>query len=271
MHAAPLPDPSSSSGTEPSQSGLQAQDFDALDLILDDLRLRNDETPQWEFCEGFLAALVCCRRPIDEAEGLAVLLDVGEGGEGAFASPAQREQFLQLWRRRVEEVRQALDTPVDSLDEESAYAPEVSDVRGGVASLPPEEREALGDEALPAFAQVWALGFLYAVEAWPEEWAAPRDREAAKWLDASLQALVTLTEDDADEATLSAFSEDGPPSVSVQRLNDYAQGVWAVYDLRELWRQLGPRVATVRRAATPGRNEPCSCGSGQKFKKCCGA
>ncbi|QIZ76013.1 PBPRA1643 family SWIM/SEC-C metal-binding motif protein [Ferrimonas lipolytica] len=27
---------------------------------------------------------------------------------------------------------------------------------------------------------------------------------------------------------------------------------------------------TVTTAATPGRNDPCTCGSGKKFKKCCG-
>ena len=27
----------------------------------------------------------------------------------------------------------------------------------------------------------------------------------------------------------------------------------------------------VRRAATPERNDPCPCGSGKKYKKCCGA
>lgn len=27
----------------------------------------------------------------------------------------------------------------------------------------------------------------------------------------------------------------------------------------------------VRRAPNPGRNEPCPCGSGRKYKKCCGA
>jgi hypothetical protein len=31
------------------------------------------------------------------------------------------------------------------------------------------------------------------------------------------------------------------------------------------------RVKTVTRPATPGRNEACSCGSGKKYKKCCGA
>jgi uncharacterized protein len=45
----------------------------------------------------------------------------------------------------------------------------------------------------------------------------------------------------------------------------------AVYDLREIWRDIGPRVETVHRVPTPGRNDPCSCGSGKKYKKCCGA
>ena len=28
---------------------------------------------------------------------------------------------------------------------------------------------------------------------------------------------------------------------------------------------------TVRKEATPGRNDPCPCGSGKKYKKCCGS
>jgi len=47
--------------------------------------------------------------------------------------------------------------------------------------------------------------------------------------------------------------------------------VWAVYDLRELWRNIGPRVETVRKEPTLGRNDLCHCGSGKKFKKCHGA
>jgi len=31
------------------------------------------------------------------------------------------------------------------------------------------------------------------------------------------------------------------------------------------------RPSPVVRSATPGRNEPCSCGSGKKYKRCCGA
>ena len=253
-------------------AALSADDFDTLDAILDDLRTRSDETPQWEFCEGFIAALACCRRTIAVDEYLPVLLDL-EGADitSAFADAGQHARFMVLWHRRVAEVTAALDAEVESLDDARAYAPEVMDVRGAVASLPQAERAELEDELLPAFAQVWALGFMYAVEAWPEEWAPPRDRDTAKLLDACMQAIVALTEDDEDEPTLSALSEDGPASVSENRLNAYGEALWAVYDLREVWRSIGPRVESIRRAVTPGRNDPCSCGSGKKFKKCCGA
>jgi uncharacterized protein len=253
---------------------LSPEEFDEIDAILDDLRSRFEETPQWEFCEGFIAALVCGRRVIAPSEYLPVLLDTGDGSEGhqgAFADAAQAARFMELWVRRWNDVAQGLAAEVEALDDERAYHPEVMDVRGAIAALPDEERAAMAGEALPSFAQVWAVGFMYAVESWPEEWVAPRDKEAQKWLDGALQAIVALTEDDTGEPTLSVFDEDGPPSVSVNRFNAFADAVLAVYDLRELWRNVGPRVDTVRKEAGPGRNDPCPCGSGKKYKKCCGA
>ncbi|MFM2050712.1 MAG: hypothetical protein RL682_1203, partial [Pseudomonadota bacterium] len=170
-------------------SALTPEDFDEMDAILDDLRSRNDETPQWEFCEGFMAALVCGRRVIPANEYLSVLLDVDLAGEsastsqGSFADTAQQARFMELWTRRWNDVAQGLANEVQSLDDERAYHPEVMDVRGAVAALPEAERESMKDEVLPSFAQVWAVGFMYAVESWPEEWTPPRDKEAHKWLD----------------------------------------------------------------------------------------
>ncbi len=259
-------------------AGMTSDDFDALDEILDDLRTRFDETPQWEFCEGFMAALICCRRLIPPGEYLAELLGLPlegmapEKGDGSFADQDQFQRFMALWTQRWNEVATALNAPIEALDDERAYAPEVMDVRGGVASLPEAERAEVGDaDDLPAFAQVWALGFMFAVETWPEEWEPPRDKKIARLHDAALEAIVALTEDDEDEPTLSALSEDGPPSVSVARLNAYGEALWAVYDLREIWRDIGARVQTVHVVPTPGRNDPCPCGSGKKYKKCCGA
>jgi uncharacterized protein len=255
------------------------EDFDQLDTLLDDLRTRNDETPQWEFCEGFMAALICCRRVIPASEYLPVLLDIGgpemadvEDAGGSFASAEQSEAFMNLWVRRWNEVAEALNTEIERLDDDRAYQPEVMDVRGAVASLPEAERaEASSDGPLPSFAQVWALGFMFAVENWPDEWVAPRDKDAAKAHDQALDAMVALTEEDADEPTINVFGEDGPPSVSESRLEAFADAVWGVYDLREIWRHIGPRVETIRKEVSLGRNDPCHCGSGKKFKKCHGA
>ena len=251
---------------------LSSQDFDELDTLLDDMRTRDDETPQWEFCEGFMAALICCRRIILPSEYLPVLLGLDEAGDAPlFADAAQQQRFLDLWTRRWNEVAQSLDVEIESLQDEQAYQPEVMDLRGAIAALPEQQRAELGDAPIPSFGQIWAIGFMYAVESWPDEWAPPRDREAAKVLDAALQAIVTLSEDDTQPPSINAFDDQGAPTLSRQRLNDFADAVFAVYDLRELWRSIGPRVETVRREAEPGRNDACPCGSGKKYKKCCGA
>jgi len=281
---APIPTTIESS---PADDATSAERFDEIDAILDDLRTRYDETPQWEFCEGFMAALICCRRPIPQAQYLDVLLAVGDGGDvlavvsadgtpaddgvGSFVDAAQRARFLEIWDQRWTEVQTALDTTIESLEDDTAYHPEVMDVRGAIAELSDAERVEMGDEPIPSFGQVWALGFMFVVEAWPDEWAEPSDKKAAKWHDMALQAIVALTEDDEGEPELSPFSEDGPPTMSKERLNAFADAVWSVYDLREIWRGIGPRVETLRRADVPGRNDPCHCGSGKKYKKCHGA
>ena len=279
---------------------LPPEAFDELDAILDDLRSRYDETPQWEFCEGFMAALICSRRVIPAAAYLPVLLGLADAErsdaaandsanaddttsnasepEGSFSSPEQQARFLALWTARWDEVQTALDSEVKSLEDDHCYHPEVMDVRAAVAELSPEEQGNFEAGELPAFAQVWALGFMFAVESWPDEWATPRDKDAAKWLDSALEAVVAMTEDDTGAPEVSPLTEDAedgaepaPPTTSIARLNAFGEAIWAVYDLRELWRTLGPRIDTVRKEATPGRNDACPCGSGKKYKKCHGA
>jgi uncharacterized protein len=58
--------------------------------------------------------------------------------------------------------------------------------------------------------------------------------------------------------------------MSKARLEAFGEAVWAVYDLREMWQSIGPRVEQVFKTAEPGRNDLCHCGSGRKYKKCHG-
>ncbi|MDD2545064.1 MAG: UPF0149 family protein [Burkholderiaceae bacterium] len=273
--------PDTAATPEELLTALSTDDLEELDNLLDDLRTREEEIPQWEFCDGFLTALVCSRRPIPPAEYLPMLLgdgtvlDLAEGEAlpllPAFADAAQQARFLALWQRRWDEVAQQLDADVKSLDQDQAFAPEAMDMRGAVACLSEEQQAEVAGQEIPSFGQVWAIGFMFAVENWPDDWAPPRDKEAARWLDDALDSIVALTEDDTGKPEVCVYREDGPPSTSQARVETFGEAIWAVYDLRQLWKSLGPRVETVRKEAEPGRNDPCWCGSGKKFKKCHGA
>ncbi|MFT4267752.1 MAG: UPF0149 family protein [Xenophilus sp.] len=244
---------------------LSADDFDFLDDELDAMREQDAEVPQWEFCDGFMTAMVCTRRPIAPQEYWPVLF-----GEGF--SPAQHMEFVWRWRRRWREIEAALDAPdLDTLEDARCLEPACLDLRGAIAALPEDDRaEAPAGGDIPAFGQVWALGFLAAVAQWVDDWAPPRDKEAAAMLDDALAAIEVLAGDDTAPPAVSMYAEDGPPTVSEQRLEDYGEAVWAVYDLRQLWKSLGPRMQAVRRTDEPGRNDPCPCGSGKKYKRCHG-
>ncbi len=109
---------------------LAPEDFNALDEILDDLRTRLEETPQWEFCEGFMVALLCARTPVAPDEYLPLLLGLPGQGEapqagehGSFRDEAQMQRFAGLWRRRWAEVQAGLDADVQTLNDDRCYHP----------------------------------------------------------------------------------------------------------------------------------------------------
>ena len=268
----------STPATEPA---LGVDELNELDELLQQLQTHSDEVPEWEFCDGFLAALACSRRPIAPAEFLPLLMGADmplalAPGQALplvapFESLTQQERFLQLWQRRFDEVSAQLSNPVEALDDADCYQPEAMDVAGAIAAQPEAERPDVQDEDVPALAQVWAMGFMYATTCWPEEWLPPRDKEQAEWLQEALDCIVALTDDDEHPPALNLYDEDAAPSVSQERVEALGEAIWAVYDLHQLWHSLGPRQEPVQRADTPGRNDPCSCGSGKKFKKCCGA
>lgn len=263
------------------EGALSNDQLEELDALLDELRTRGDEIPQWEFCDGFLTALVCTRRPIAAAEYMPMLLGDGEAlqvAEGqplpkleAFKDEAQQARFMELFELRLAEVREQLDADIKSLADDAAFQPEALDTRGAIAILPEAEQAELAGEEVPSFSQVWALGFMFVVENWADEWAAPRDKDAAQLLDAAMEFIVNLTEDDTDEPALNLYDEAGPASTSQERVDAFGEAIWAVYDLYRLWKSMGPRQETIVKGEQPGRNDPCPCGSGKKFKKCHGA
>lgn len=256
--------------------GLTFAESEELDAMLEDMRSRDDEIPQWDFFDGFMAALICCRRRIEPREYFEVLLNIPDiesevnpaDADKIFADEAQKQRFLQLWHQRRAKAVLALDAKVSNFDDPACYVPQVQDLRGMVALLPKEEQAEFDDALLPSYGQDWAYGFMLAVEAWPEDWTPPRDKVHAKMLDKGLDAIVALTEDDREPRQL---ADDAPAGASETRLDEFDAAVMALYSLRALGRVLRAQTGPVQRAPTLGRNDPCYCGSGKKFKKCHGA
>lgn len=261
---------------------MTAAELEELDNLLDDLRTRGEEIP----AVGVLRWLHDGRDlqpppPSPPAEYLPMLLGDGaelEVAEGeplpllpAFADAAQQARFLELWDRRWNEIVTQLDTDVKTLDDERTFQPEAMDMRGAVASLPEAERAEMEGQEIPILRPGVGPGLHVRCGKLARRLGRPaRQREAAQWLDDALDSIVALTEDDTGKPEVCMYNEDGPPSTSQARVEAFGEAIWAVYDLRQLWKSMGPRVETLRKAPEPGRNDPCHCGSGKKYKKCHG-
>ncbi|MEJ7138761.1 UPF0149 family protein, partial [Amphibiibacter pelophylacis] len=145
-----------------------------------------------------------------------------------------------------------------------------------ILTLPDDERERLiasgeltADDIDPD-ATVWASGFMAGMDAggWPE--AEALDGENSDLYEEILGRIIVLTESGEDQKeSLQALFDDEGATLTREDLIDSA--LFAVQDARLLWLSVKIAREPITVAPTPGRNDPCSCGSGKKYKKCCGA
>ena len=206
--------------------------------------------------EGFffsVAAAPCTVRP---TEWLEVVL----GGE-----PPPFET--------VDEANRVLGTVM------SLYNAVNSDVRYGNGRLPRsvvfrDRAEANLEPGAPLcqWSRGFAMGHAWLMEAWEEFGELPEEWRAA------LSMLILFADKRfAEEAVEEAREED--PGVTLAAVLDEA---WALFPHslmlysqtgmalhRESLDALDPPRPT-QRTPRPGRNDPCGCGSGRKYKKCCG-
>ncbi|MDZ4349299.1 MAG: UPF0149 family protein [Xanthomonadaceae bacterium] len=122
-------------------------------------------------------------------------------------------------------------------------------------------------------AALWSLGFLEGMSLREAQWDAwvGSDETVAE----AVVQILSLGQMESDESQAS-FAEVFDPLDRSERLaliEALPFLLQTVNDLRmaEFSPEPMPRQTPVVRPATPGRNEPCPCGSGKKFKKCCGA
>jgi uncharacterized protein len=230
--------------------------------LLEDLSDRTEQGLSLEHVDGFISALICSPRLIMPSEYFPVLF--GEKGLAIFSDEHEINTFMSLYNRRWNQVARALNAPIDNLADPAALEPLIMDWDGLLQELPPDERASLEAENLPQFASVWAAGFLQVIDVWEADWNLPTDSKDEAFVDEMLDPFFVLITPEEDLT---------PDERNTSRDEVVAMAIWSAYELRDFWRDRGSVSSRtpVRKVAEPGRNDPCPCGSGKKFKLCCGA
>ena len=209
-----------------------------------------EEAPSISYVDGALAGLLLAPEPVPPEEWLPRLW---AGPEVAFADPADAGRLARLLRDRQAEIAAEL-------------------LEGGGVFAPVYESDEEGNEIW----QIWLLGLGGALMLNPEHWESLIDSDDED-VGAAALGLVSLL------ATLPGFrgALSGEEDERLSEIGDMAEDAPDLlpYFVETLYRrQLGlERVVMTDDYPPPpavsskvGRNDPCPCGSGKKYKKCCG-
>jgi uncharacterized protein len=218
------------SASKSPHAPLSDADIDELADLVDLIDERTDVPVSLEALDGFITALVCSPRAIPSAEYFPVLLDRDDGLDSVFDEAADAARFVELFDRRRNEIARALAAPIEDLADPRALSPLVMDWNGLLAELPPAEAKGLKDAGIPPYAQLWAAGFLLAVEHWEDDWNLPADSKDEAFVDEVLDPFYVLA---------APLDELSPEERAVRREDHLAMAIWGAYELREFWLDRG--------------------------------
>lgn len=224
-----------------------------------------DDSMAVEELDGFFAALACCPQPIPREEWLPLVLGSSVRSQQALRGEGEDARLIELVDRHRVSV-------MSMLYEGQGFAPVLA-----------------YDEDGKPWGNAWAIGFARGMAMRPDAWSALEDdADHADALEPVMRlvadAHLDAQDDDDDDGdheddingddeedegeSYEAIADDERETV----IHDMLDGVQDVYDFFRDARERALAPPTIRRAqAKVGRNDPCPCGSGKKFKNCCGA
>ncbi len=238
----------------PDRTAIPDADLDELDALLE-LRAVPFKGMSLEMLDGYLSALVVGTELVPADEWMP---HVWGGRPPRWESSEESERvhrlLMGLWndiaRRVAIEPKRMRDRDMPLI-----ALPERDDI--GRDDAEPDAADDYGIE--------WACGFLDGVELRSDAW----EESCAKqpWIDESLIGIEAIAEGVWPTPEGDAPTE---PLSSDERLDVIAGIPHMLHELNmHRLQQFTPRTP-IRKEAAPGRNDPCLCGSGRKFKKCCG-
>lgn len=239
---------------------LNPQEFDELDQLL-------EQTPggldamDVAMLDGYLCGVLVQPSLLAPEAWLPPIFDSENRALPADADPAWRARTVELIERRLAALRRQLaedqwfDPIVLQLDEATPAEP-TDEVDPAFVGLPEYSK------ALVPFAS----GFVTALHAFPDGLLSYVDDDAVQAMDRVARHLPSSDED--ERAAMAELDQ----ALPLRNLDEAVEDlVLAIVELDALTEPERYRVQTIQREAPKvGRNDPCSCGSGKKFKACHG-
>jgi uncharacterized protein len=241
----------------PSSVELSDADLEVLDALLRERALPHGGL-SLEALDGFFSALIVGPDNVLPHEYLPFVWgeDPPEWESGDQAQHAL-ELVTKLWNQIARRVR------LDPEQAEDAAFPLIALPE----DVPEEDAPELDDYDYPVGAD-WAAGFLLGASLRGEGW--DERLEQSEELVKDFEDLHSMLVEDDEE------DESGQTRVTSglsfrERMAVLGEMPFLLNDMHQ-WRmqEMAPREP-VKREPKPDRNGPCPCGSGKKFKKCCGA
>ena len=120
------------------------------------------------------------------------------------------------------------------------------------------------DEAGNPDFYTWCNAYLYALDIVPTDWFEAVDQEEFEDLFYPIMALGGIYDDEENGEVILHLNE----KELIQLESDLPH---VLLDIYWYWQAIINKPQTVRREGEKvGRNDPCQCGSGKKYKACCG-
>ncbi len=232
---------------------LSDSQLDRIEALLDDPAL--PEAMRLDEIQGYLCAALSGPKPMPEEDWLFDLL----GSDEALDSEAGRElaELLRIFAASLEAELASGEPPVLLL-------------------YPKEDME--DDEDAPSDYVPWCQAYLAGVDTAEEDWFEAlgedddeEDGDEITYLDERLFPLMLLTGE--AEAAAREHGEEWAEGEELEEIvADCEEELpQAVADIYRFW-LVKRSTQTIRRDSPKiGRNDPCPCGSGKKYKQCCGA
>ena len=227
-----------------STSPLGDDELDELDAFLS--RVEGGEIRNVEALDGFLTALVICPELVPPSEYIPVITSgASRASDLVFETTDDAERFYDLIMRHWNDINRTF--------------------RSGDVYMPLLGEGDTGEQ----YGNDWAAGFLTGTQLRHDVWdpIIQDDERGGAFI-----PVFALAYEHADDPSLRPFDQ---PVTQEQRQNlivAMIAGVNRLYrDFVEHQKlRLSSAIRMPKLPAKTGRNEPCPCGSGKKFKKCCG-